>query len=196
MGRRRSYKRILILCEGFTEDVYAKTLRAQLPRDKQRMISVEIVRHKQNDPSSLLSEARKRSLAAKREKNAYDTIWLFFDHDNSPHLEKVFEGIEKEQFEIAYSSICIEHWFILHFEDCGRNFGNAEATVKHLKNLWPSYHKTKVNHFNELKPNLKVAISRAEQLCKEKEKDYPILNRQPYTTIHRLVAFFRNLNDE
>ncbi len=196
MSRRRPFKRILILCEGFTEDVYAKALRAQLPRDKQRMITVEIVRHKQNDPNSLLAEARKRSLTAKREKNAYDAIWLFFDHDNSPHLQMVFDGIEKERFQVAYSSICLEHWFILHFEYCGRNFGDAESTVRHLRSLWPAYHKTKVNHFNELRPNLDVAISRAEQLCKEKEKDYPILNRQPYTTVHRFIAFFNDLGNE
>lgn len=62
MKRRAvSHRRVLILCEGITEEVYAKTLRtAFLPRELQRTVTVDVVRHKKNDPMNLVAEAKER----------------------------------------------------------------------------------------------------------------------------------------
>lgn len=183
-------KRILILCEGVTEYLYAKSLQSQLPRNLQRSISIEIDYNSKNDPKSLAEEARKRKRKARKERNSYDSIWLFFDHDNWPQLEAAFRIIDSERFCIAYSSMCIEHWFILHFENCGRSFQDGTEALRFLKTKWPEYHKTKLKHFQLLKSNLNTAIERAKILRKNIQKELPKYQRNPYFTIDKLIEFF------
>ena len=71
-------QRILILCEGLTEYYYARALHSELPRAVQRSISVEVDYSQKNDPKHLANEAVRRAKKAKKERKAYDAIWLFF----------------------------------------------------------------------------------------------------------------------
>lgn len=193
MRRAATNRRLLILCEGFTEEIYAKSLRSVLvPRSLQRNVQVEVVRHKKNDPLNLILEAQKRVKQAKKEKTPYQDVWLFFDHDHSPHLEEVFATSEKEGFHLAFSAISLELCFIMHFEDCTKVFKDGEECLKQLKKLWPNYHKTKLNYFVELKAYMDDAIVRAERLEKKYEgRITPAFN--PYTSVHRLVNFFKEI---
>lgn len=194
---RKLNERILILCEGVTEYLYAKALQMELPRDLQRSVSIEISYSSHNDPKSLINEAIRKSKLAKKERNPYNGIWLFFDHDNSTHLEDVFSVIEKENFASAYSAMCIEHWFILHFEDCGRAFQNGDEAEKHLKRFLPTYHKTKTNAYVELSQRLDIAINRAERIRKKQERDGVHKHlRNPFFTVHDLIAFFNRLKED
>jgi len=169
----------------------------ELPRHLQRSVSIEISYSSRNDPKSLIQEAIRKSKQAKKERNPYDDIWLFFDHDNSPHLTEVFSVIEKENFAYAYSAMCIEHWFILHFEDCGRAFQTGEEAEKHLKKLLPTYHKTKINAYVELSQYLAIAIDRAERLRRKQEREGVHKHqRNPYFTVQDLVAFFNRLKED
>lgn len=187
-------KRILILCEGVTEYLYAKSLQSELPRNLQRSVSIEIDNTtKNNDPRGLADEARRRKRKAIKEKNPFDFIWLFFDHDNWPQLEAAFQIIESENFCIAYSSICIEHWFILHFEDCGKSFQSGTEALHRLKSLWPAYHKTKLKHYELLKTQLSTAKDRAKILRKTVQTEIPKYQRNPYITIDKLIDFFHEL---
>ena len=190
---RLVYRRILVLCEGTTEYLYARALHASLSRDRQRMVAVEIVQHKQNDPLSLVKEAKKKVVKAIYDRNAYDDVWLFFDHDNSPHLAEVFQICTYERFKIAYTAISIEFWFILHLEDSGRAFLNAEECLKSLMRLWPSYHKTKLNHYAILKEYLSLAKERASRLFNRMQGQTFIADRNPYTTVHLMVDYFETL---
>jgi len=192
MQIKKPNKRILILCEGLTEYLYAKSLQAQIPRSLQRSISIEIDNNSRNDPKSIALEAQKRKIKAKKERNPYDSIWLFFDNDNWPQLEEAFRIIESEGFCVAYSSICIEHWFILHFEDCGRAFQNCKEAFSFLKTLWPNYHKTKIKHYQELHKELNLAIERAKTLRRTKQTNLPVHKRNPLFTIDKLIDFFKN----
>lgn len=187
-------KRILVLCEGTTEYLYARTLQANLSRERQRMLTIEVVQHKQNDPRSLIKEAKKKATKAQRESNAYDDVWLFFDHDNSPHLAETFEICVQEGFLVAYSAISLEFWFILHYEDTGRAFANGEECLRYLKRLWPEYHKTKLNHYMWLKDNLPIAKERAASLY-NRMQDRGIIERNPYTTVHQMVDYFESLDN-
>lgn len=84
MSLRRPNRRILILCEGVTEKLYATSLRAELDRRLQRSISVEVTQGDQQNPLDLVREAIVKKKKARKEKNPYDDIWIFFDHDNWP----------------------------------------------------------------------------------------------------------------
>lgn len=185
-------KRILILCEGVTEYLYAKSLQSELPRNLQRSISIEIDYNSKNDPKSLAEEARKRKRKAKKERNPYDSVWLFFDHDNWPQLEAAFKIVDAEGLHIAYSAMCIEHWFILHFENCGRSFQDGGEALRFLKTKWPEYHKTKLKHSEFLKDELDTAIGRAKTLRRNVQTDLPKHQRNPYFTIDQLIDFFND----
>ncbi|UEG51841.1 RloB family protein [Mucilaginibacter daejeonensis] len=189
-------KRILILCEGVTEYLYAKTLQSELPRTLQQSISVEVFYSTKNDPKQLVNEAHRRLKAAVKERNPYDTVWLFFDKDQWPDLESTFRQIERDNFEVAYSSIAIEHWFILHFEHRGRAFQTGEEALRHLTRLWPEYHKTKLNHYKHLKERLALAMERAKMINRQQDGETPIHVRNPFFTVQRLVDFFENLKEE
>lgn len=196
MKRQRYNKRILVLCEGHTEYAYAKALQQRLPRRTQGSIAIDLHLGSRNDPKSLAQEAQKRKRKAKRERNAYDAIWLFFDKDTWPQLGEAFRLIAKEDFSIAYSSLCIEHWFILHFENCGRAFSSGDEALRHLKTLWPVYHKTKIKHFDFLADRLEKARERAELLNKEAERQEALIyNRNPFFTIHSFIYFFDSLKE-
>lgn len=190
MKINRPNKRILILCEGVTEYLYAKSLQSELPRNLQRSISIEIDHNSRNDPKSLAEEARKRKRRARKERNSYDSVWLFFDHDNWPQLEAAFRIVDAEGFWIAYSAMCIEHWFILHFENCGRSFQDGAEALRFLKTKWPEYHKTKLKHYEILKDELGTAIDRAKTLRRNVQTDLPKHQRNPYFTVDKLIDFF------
>lgn len=192
MGMRNLNKRILVLCEGVTEYLYAKSLQNQLPREKRRYLSIEIGQSQQNDPLSIVKEAERKIKVAEKERNKYDTVWLFFDHDNSPQLDSALERADRAGFSLAFTAISLEYWFILHFEDCGKAFANGEECMRYLKKHWPNYHKTKLNHFAELLGRLDVAVERAERLEK-RNKGLDIGDAQPYTSVHHLIAFFKAL---
>lgn len=74
MSLRRPNKRILILCEGVTEKLYATSLRAELGRSLQRSIAVEVTQGDQQNPLDLVREAIAKKKKARKEKNPYDDI--------------------------------------------------------------------------------------------------------------------------
>lgn len=189
-------RRILVLCEGLTEYLYAKSLQFELPRNLQRSITVDISPGKQQDVKSLVIEARTRAAKARLERNAYEVVWLFFDHDQQPQLKEAFEMIEKEGFKIAYSAICIEHWFILHFENCGKAFASGEEALKYLRKFMPTYHKTKTNAFKELRDRLEGARKRAALLIKNQAEDLNLHQKNPFFTINAFFEYFEQLKEE
>lgn len=183
-------KRILILCEGYTEYYYAMALKDQLPREKQRSIQVDVDVPRRNDPRNLAKEAGLLAKMARVEKNPFDAVWLFFDYDKHPGLHTAFQIIEREGFRPAFTAFCLEFWFILHFEDCRLAFDSGKETLIYLKKYWPQYHKTKIAHFNVLKEQLPVARQRAELLRKQWSEKDPIFHNNPYVTVDQLVDFF------
>lgn len=189
----RTSQRILIICEGETEYFYSKDLKSTLPRELQRVISVEIEFDNDSNPNKLLAKAIVKKKKAKKEGNPYTDIWLFFDNDNCGSLDRVFEMSARENFKIAYSSMCIEHWFLLHFENCGQAFLNGNQAKERLKKHWQNYHKTNIRHFTFLKEKLNLAIDRAEMLSKNSNNNgLQIYQQNPYFTIQDLIAAFQN----
>lgn len=193
-------KRILIIPEGWCEYNYAQSLKSTLPRDKQRSITVEMPKpNNENSALQLLGKALAELQKAKRDKNAYDAIWIFFDHDNQPGLMQFFQRLNNTTVQIAYSSICFEHWFIIHFENNRQAYANANQALEKIDILWKNqfnqaYHKTKINHFEKLKALMPTAIQRADAIHQQVEKDGMVLvNRNPYFTVQKLITYFNNL---
>lgn len=191
----KANKRILILCEGMTEYLYARSMQMELPRTLQRSVSIEVNHAKQQDPKSLALQALKKVIVAKKERNEYNDVWLFFDHDNKPQLKEAFEIIDKQGFHCAYSAMCIEHWFILHFENCGKAFSSGEEAMKYLMKYLPKYHKTKTNAFKELRDKLDLAIDRANLINKNQSEDLAVYQQNPHFTVNALYYYFEELKN-
>jgi len=193
-------KYILIIPEGWCEYNYAQALKQSLPRDKQRSISIEMPKPgNENSAFQLLDKAEGMIKKAKRNKNPYDAVWVFFDNDNQPNLATFFQRLSNTPVQIAYSSMCIEHWFIIHLENNRQVYQNAHQALQRIEALWQqyfnqSYHKTKVNHFEKLKENLTTAIKRANTITQQAEADaMPVANRNPFFTIQNFIHFFQSL---
>lgn len=195
-------KHILIIPQGWTEFNYASSLKRNLPRDKQRSISIEIPKpNNENQPLKLLEKAIRKIKDANRYKNPYEVVWIILDNDNNPDIKKFFKLLtnSKVKLQIAYSSICIEHWFILHLENCRTPFENAEKACKKLNTLWQKffdneYNKKDFDHYEKLKKYQCVAINRATQIEEDPiNTGISIEERNPYFTIHKLIKFFEIL---
>ena len=197
---RRAGKHILIIPEGWCEYNYSQSLKYSLPRDKQRSVSVEMPKpNNENSASQLLDKAEIMIRKARRDNNPYDKVWIFFDNDNQPNLTPFFHRLNNTPVQIAYSSICIEHWFVIHFEDNRQAYQNAHQALQCIETLWQNqfnqpYHKTKINHFDKLMERIPTAMNRANAIIQQAEADeITIANRNPYFTIQNFIQFFQNL---
>jgi hypothetical protein len=197
---RRAGQHILIIPEGWCEYNYAQALKHSLPRNKQRSISVEMPKpNNENSAFQLLDKAEVMIKKARRDKNPYDAVWIFFDNDNQPNLAAFFQKQSNTSVRIAYSSMCIEHWFIIHFENNRQAYQNGHQALQRIETLWKqnfnqSYHKTKVNHFEKLKGYLTTAMERADTITQQAIADEtPLFNRNPFFTIQEFIQFFHSL---
>lgn len=150
---KRLQKRILILCEGETEKIYLDSIKSELSRNAQRSIEINIKKAKCSEPANIIREAMVKQKAAKLEKQPYDAIWLVFDDDHRSNIETLFTIAQKEGFNIAYNSISIELWFLLHFEQIAKEFKSASEAENYLKKYIKQYTKTNPDIFQFLKPH-------------------------------------------
>lgn len=87
--------------------------------------------------------------AAHESLNVYDEVWCLFDKDEHPKQKEAFELAAQivEQggnLHIAFSSRCIEYYFLLHFEYLFRCFEKSECNEK----LYSSSGRSKTVYFH------------------------------------------------
>lgn len=196
--QRHIYQHILMLCEGDTEYIYLNGLKQSLGRDRQRGIKIEIETFKKHDGLSLIKEAVKRVIKARKEGNPYTSIWAVFDHDNGANIREAIDLSMKKGINIGYSKISIEVWFILHFRRTAQVFPNGEAAETFLRtNHLNTYHKTKTDHFTTLKTALPTAIVNATWLRQQKQFELDggtgLHEIDPYTTMDELILFIQGI---
>lgn len=184
---------MLVLCEGITEKFYLLSVKNSLPREAQRGVKIEIECYKKRDPKNLVKEAIRRKEKAVREGIPYDELWIVFDHDNLANRDYAFIQSRKEGIEIAYNSISIEVWFIIHFENSQNKFLNGSQAKKYLsKNYIKGYTlgKTKIWEFLD-NDKMKRAFKNAQSIRKTKRIELQTgkeeWNLNPYTTIDKLI---------
>lgn len=54
---------------------------------------------------------------SKNEKCKYSSKWMVFDFDGHDDFWEAIKLARQNDFKVAFSSMCIEYWFILHFEN-------------------------------------------------------------------------------
>lgn len=81
------------------------------------------------------------------ERGKYDQRWLVFDADGRPDFHKGIKLAREKGFGVAFSNMCIEYWFMLHFyeHDGGKipQQGNSHsaAQIKRINDFINNYNK-------------------------------------------------------
>ena len=190
MEVRVKTNRMLIFCSGTTEYLYAKSLQMELPRNRRGAISVEVTNQRACDPLALAQEAVQKKKQANRDRNPFNNVWLFYGNP-SIEVQDLLRYIGLNGLNGAYCPICLEHWFILHFEDYSASFSSREEAIEHLTQIWPLYKKNQIDAYTELKPLLPVAIDRAATA--NRQLTIPGTETVPIFTVQSLLIFFDSI---
>lgn len=187
----RSFKsKILILCEGMTEENYFNAMKEDFRLPK--TISVDVLQSNKVDCKGVVEEAIKK---AKRE--GIEKIFVVFDHDNQPKRDEAFKLALSKKIKVIFSSICFESWYLFHFKNSTKTFASEAELEKELKKCtgMEKYEKNDFKHYSVLKDKLAIAKSNAENVrlsVVENNYGIEIFNLNPYTNVDELVLFLEN----
>lgn len=176
-GLRSLLPRILVVCEGKTEQKLLEGLRGHW-----HIPSVSVL---------VVGQAGVPVTVVKRAKDArkgFDEVWVVFDRDEHPSWANAIDQATANKFQLAVSNPCVELWGLLlhvgHTAHIDRHKAQQTLSQHH-----PDYHHDKNPYFDldTVLQYIDVAHARAEQLLKlfEAEED-PY--RCPTTRLHRLLA--------
>lgn len=185
-------KRGLIICEGRTEELYFKGLITKEEyRRKFAAIDVEIYKPKDHSPRGLVTEA-KNKIKANKKDNPYDFVWIVFDRDGHANVPDTFEQAlnSKPEIRIAFTAHCFEYFVLLHFVRTTKAFTKCDDIIADVKLYLPDYQKA-TNIFTVLLPFMSVGLANSEWSL---ERNLPDLSsgKRPYqlssySNIHQLI---------
>lgn len=160
-----------------------------------------------NRGESIKTDAKNLVKIARKASEDYDEVWAVFDKDGYTKHEEAFENAKKpapdeKVVNIAFSSIAIEHWILLHYEQSKTAFNKSEDVINYLsdQNYFlddPKDPDTLI--YLQLEEKTEIAIQNAAWLRMEMEteleaNDGKIYELNPYITVDELVRKLLNLN--
>ncbi len=177
--------RILIVCQGEkTEPNFFRSF---------HVADVEIV-HGNGDPSQVVEFAK---LEFERNRSR-DEVWCVFDRDDFPQFDAAIQRIESFQqlgmpFRAAWSNVCFELWFVLHFEYLQSALDRERYSSKLADYLQSPYVKNDFTIRDRLQRFEETALRNAANLWQMHDDRGEILpsRRCPATTVHKLVEVLR-----
>lgn len=186
-------KRILILCE---DEKSSKFYFDSFKRDEKlkrflSSVEVEVVHPKDHSPVGLVNEAKEKKKKAKRDRNAYNEIWIVLDKDGHANMNLALDTARDNDILVALSVVCFEYWILLHFERCKKIFTKCDDVLSYIKNEHFSNYKKNTNVYTSLKDKIDIAIENGIWLMKENKNDIErgtkIYDLSVYTDVHILV---------
>ena len=188
--KKYTHPRILILCEGETEEKYFKgIIQDETYKVNLSGVRVTIFTGKNAGPLKLVKEAITRRTEGKKEGNPYKEVWVIFDHDIHPNRKAAWDKAQKNGLKIGFSAIAFEQWFLLHFSKSSKAFETPKQLEKELVKFYSAYKKAQSNHFAFLKNRLSVAFTNAEWLRNIKTaENRSITDQNPWIDVDILVA--------
>lgn len=186
-------KRILILCEGESEQIYLNGVKKS---HFNRFCSIEIEVYKPNDfsPLGLTTEARKRIKTAKKEY-PYFSIWIVFDKDTHKDIDQAFNisNQTNPKINIAFSNISFEYWILLHFEQKKSYFPDSKHLIKYIEKTHKFEYSKTMNIYEALKNKTDIALKNCDWLLKQNKFELDS-NLKPYdltayTDFHQLYRY-------
>jgi len=188
---RRETPRVLVACEGETEERYFKAMAHSLG-----LLTADI-RAAGPSPSTIVKSAIERAARAKADRNEYGQIWCVFDIEISPHddLSKALDRARAKNFKLALSNPAIEFWFLLHFRDCNPCFYTFDGLEAMLKQHLPNYRKGDKSTYASLKDSTGFAIRNAQRICRDtlEQLSEDVEDHNSSTKAHLLVIALHEL---
>jgi hypothetical protein len=190
-----------IFCEGKkTEPYYLKGYIDSYHSDNRRLLVIEDT--KKNTPVQLVEAA----ISHRASGNSSDIYWVVFDREATTkyshelHLE-ARNTAKDNNIQIAFTNVCIEFWFLLHFDYTAAGYDSCKDLLKRslLKKKLAqrgidNYDKGFAYLFDRLKQNQGITKALFNgQKCKKQALDAAQPGKaspcflNPYTDVHELL---------
>lgn len=189
-GIRKYTGKMILFVEGEkTEVSYFNLL-------KQTNCKVEPVTQKGHGISKcvdFVNEAIKRYMRlSTKKKLQYKKKWLVFDFDGRSDYMEAIKIAKENGFEVAFSSMCIEYWFLLHFEHHDGSpilkYGNShsKAIIKKIN-----------SHIKEYNKKAKWRVKEYDCNSKEIHEDFfdLLMAVNPVTNNKRIIDAYKRAID-
>lgn len=185
-------KRGLIICEGETEERYFSGLITKEEYKRQfAAIDLEIYKPKDHSPRGLVTEA-KNKIKANRRDNPYDFVWLVFDKDGHANVPDTFEQAltSRPEIKIAFTAHCFEYFVLLHFVKTTKAFTKCDDIIGDVKIHLPDYQKA-TDIFTTLAPYMDTGLANSAWSLERNQADLDAGKKayqlSAYCNIHELV---------
>ncbi len=127
----------------------------------------------------------------------YDEVWCAMDVEVPEHhsLAAALDKAGNMNIKTALSNPCFEFWYLLHFEQTGRQFQGCARVVARLSKHVGDYEKG-MDWFQRVYPSTATAAARARNLFLQQwqsEDDPRCCN--PCTQVHELVEHLHAIVD-
>lgn len=182
--------KLIIVCEGETEEVYFNAIRIT---KRLQTLKIKVINPEFTDPENIVKYAIKLRNEAKKEKNwqPEDEAWAVYDGDehkvkDENNWKRAIDLANKEDIKLGISNPSFELWFLLHYQDQNANI-HRNVTNRRLKEHLPTYIKTNDFYESDFKQNTRLAIERALNISERIERDLLEKYSNPSTEIYLLV---------
>ena len=188
-ARRKTYPRILIVCEGKkTEPNYFNGLKDDL---RLNSANIEITRGSNSSPTSVVAFARKRYEKQEKADFPFDKVFCVFDKNSHTDYQQALTQITAMKpnnvFRAITSVPAFEYFLLLHYEFTTSHF-TSKQVLSALKKYIPKYRKGNKNIFNDVREGLETAKTNAEKSMIDAAKNG---TDNPSTNAHKLVEFMQ-----
>lgn len=190
--------KILIFCEGRSEELYFSRFEKLLEKNKYTDVKI-IVNTVGGNSVTVIKCAQdffKNGNNCSHFMN-YDKYLVFDCDDPSGSIQKVIQDImdkNEHQFKLLISNHSFEIWLLMHFENVYEKRSKSQTMEDLSKYLRHEYKKADEGTMREIfqKGNIEKAIENAielEEHYKNSNKNLPaqINEMNPYTTVHSLI---------
>jgi RloB-like protein len=187
-GIRELNKRFLIVCEDTKSaknyfDAFIRNFRIG-------SASVRITSSGGNtQPIQVVQEAISLKKQAEKYSDAtlpFDEIWCVIDGDYGNKIENARNSANSNGVKLAITTMCFEHWILLHFEKNNKSSHDCNDKVKDLKKRFvPDYEKGTYD-YKEIVKDARKASKHAKQLRNQEEWPRPE-NQNPCSELYLLV---------
>ena len=128
----------------------------------------------------------------KEEKAKYDKRWLVFDADGRVDFDEGIKLARSKKFEVAFSNMCIEYWFLLHF------YNHDGSAIPMIKDSHSAAQIKKINDFiKKYNKKAESPIAEYDSGSKKVEEDFfdLMMAIDPASKKSRIVLAFERAKD-
>jgi len=122
-------------------------------------------------------------------ERGYNEAWAVYDKDGHPyHQEAHTLSLTDPLVHIAFTSIAVEHWFLLHFELNTNSFVKSrDIPLNQFIRSYDSDKKAATDTYNTIRHLLNIGIVNAAWLRKLTHCEKLFYERNPYVNIDHLI---------